>query len=193
MNLSNRLTLSRIAMTFLLMWFLFMHGVAAKITAFVIFILACLTDLLDGWIARRRGEVSDFGKIMDPVADKILVLGVFVAFVELGLVPAWMVIVIVIRESMITSIRLFAIRKKGTVLAAENAGKHKTVSQMVTIFFILLFLIIKESVAGPMPGNKELQNSFGVLILFLMSITVALTLYSGFVYVWQNRKLIRSL
>lgn len=184
MSLSNRLTLSRIGMTFLLMWFLFRPGVEAKIAALVLFLLACLTDFLDGWFARKRGEISDFGKIMDPVADKILVLGVFLSFVELQLVPAWMVIIVIIREAVITGMRFFAIHK-GVVLAAESAGKHKTVSQMATIFFILLFLIIGESTG--------FKSGFREIILFLMSITVIFTLYSGFFYVWHNRKLIKSL
>lgn len=184
MNLSNKLTISRIGMTFLLMWFIFMPFLMAKIAALVLFFLACLTDFLDGWIARRRGEVSDFGKIMDPVADKILVLGIFLSFVELQLIPAWMVVVVIIREIVITGMRFFAMRR-GVVLAAESAGKHKTVFQMVTIFFLLLFLIISE-----FSGFKE---SYRVAILSLMSVTVMLTLYSGISYVWHNRTLIKSL
>lgn len=192
MTVSNRLTLSRIGMTFLLMWFLFIPGVAAKIMALLVFILACFTDFLDGWLARKRREVSDFGKIMDPLADKILVLAVFLSFVELRIVPAWMVMLIIVREFLITGIRLFSIRK-GTVMAAESAGKHKTVSQMVTIFFILVFIIMRESVAGPIQGNAVVHDWFRVNILLLMSITVVLTLYSGLTFVWQNRKLIKSL
>ena len=185
MNLSNKLTLSRIAMTFVMMAFLFGSGVSSKAAALLIFLLACLTDFLDGWVARRRNEISDFGKIMDPVADKILIIGAFLSFVELQLIPAWMVIVVIIREFLITSLRLFAV-KKGMVLAAENAGKHKTVSQMVTVFFILLFLVIRETV-------PKLQDGFKAGILFLMSVTVILTILSGLTYLWQNKKLIRSL
>ena len=192
MNLSNRLTLSRIGMTFLIMLFLFIQGPGAKVIALIIFLLACLTDFLDGQIARKRNEISDFGKIMDPVADKILTLGIFLSFVELQLIPAWMVIMIIIREFLITGMRLFAM-KKGTVLAAESAGKHKTVSQMVTIFFILLFLVVRESGVYFLFWDKQFQDDFRVGILILMSITVALTVCSGFSYVWQNRRLIRSL
>lgn len=192
MNLANRLTLSRIGLTFLLMWFLFMQGITAKVIAIIIFLIACLTDFLDGWVARKKGQVSDFGKVMDPVADKVLVLGVFLSFVELRLIPAWMVIIIMTREFLITAVRLFAI-KKGMVLAAESAGKHKAVSQMVTIFFILLFIIIRESMLASTSRYQEFENSFKAGILFLMCFTLGLTLYSGFIFVWQNRKLIRSL
>ena len=183
MNLSNKLTLSRIGLTFLMMAFLFLPGLVSKGCALIIFLVACLTDFLDGWYARRRNEISDFGKIMDPVADKVLVLGAFLSFVQLQLVPAWMVVLIIIREFVITGMRLFAVRK-GVVLSAEAAGKHKTVSQMVTIFFILLFLVMKE---------LGVQLGFRSGIFVLMSITVVLTLCSGGSYLLHNRKLIRSL
>lgn len=192
MNLSNKLTLSRIVMTFLLMVFLFQNGLWAKLAALVIFILACATDFLDGRIARMRNEITDLGKIMDPVADKILVLGVFLMLVQLQLIGAWMVVIIIIRESLITGFRLFVARR-GAVLAAESAGKHKTVSQMATIFLILIFLVLRESAVVFSFWNQKLENCFQALILVLMSIVVILTLTSGFSFFWQNRKLVRSL
>jgi CDP-diacylglycerol--glycerol-3-phosphate 3-phosphatidyltransferase len=192
MNLSNKLTLSRVGLTFLMMAFIFLDGVIPKICAFIIFLLACLTDFLDGWFARKRKEISDFGKIMDPVADKVLVLGAFLSFVQLQLVPAWMVVLVIIREFLITGMRLFAIRK-GVVLAAESAGKHKTVSQMVTIFFILIFLVIRESAVSFSFWDERFQGGFRSGIFVLMSITVVFTLFSGWSYLWQNRKFIRSL
>jgi CDP-diacylglycerol--glycerol-3-phosphate 3-phosphatidyltransferase len=191
-NLPNVLTLLRVVLTFLLMGLLFIPSLLAKCAVLVFFLLACLTDLLDGHIARRRNQISDFGKIMDPVADKILVIGIFLAFVQMQLVPAWMVFVIIIREFLITALRLFAIRR-GKVLAAESIGKHKTVSQMVTIFFILLFLAVRESGVRFSFWNEEYQNIFKTWIFVLMSLTVVLTLYSGFSYLWQNKKLIQSL
>jgi CDP-diacylglycerol--glycerol-3-phosphate 3-phosphatidyltransferase len=175
-----------------MMIFLFKAGLWAKIIALVIFLLACLTDFLDGWLARRNHEISDFGKILDPVADKILILGTFICFVELQLIPSWMVIVIVIREFLITSVRLFAIRK-GKVLSAENAGKHKTVFQMVAAFFILVFLVVREALAGSSFWNEVVQRNFVFCIFFLMGITLSLTIYSGLSFIWHNRKLIRSL
>lgn len=184
MNVPNKLTVSRIGITFLLIWFLFVPAFFAKLAALVLFLLACLTDFLDGWIARRRGEISDFGKIMDPVADKILVLGIFLSFVELRLIPAWMVIIIIIREVVITGMRFLAIRR-GVVLAAESAGKHKTVFQMMTIFFLLLFLMIEE-----LTGFKDIYK---VITFLFMAITVILTLYSGFLFMWHNKVLLKSL
>lgn len=191
MNLANKLTMARIGMTFLLMWFLFMEGVVAKVITLIIFLAACATDFLDGWVARRRNETSDFGKLMDPIADKILVIGIFLSFVELRLVPAWMVIVIIAREFLITGLRLFAMRK-GVVLAAEKAGKHKTVSQMLTIFVILLVLVFREFLFGGSQTQETFEGGTRTAILLLMSGTVFLTLASGFTYLWQNRKLIKE-
>jgi len=192
MNLPNQLTLSRILMTFLLMGCLFVPGGAAKAMALVLFLLCCLTDYLDGRIARARGLVSDFGKIMDPLADKILVVGVFLAFVELQLVAAWVVALIIAREFLITGLRLFAIRRC-RVLAAETAGKHKTISQMATIFLVLLFLFLR-AVSRELtfwgPGREIL---FQQTIDACMVVTVILTLVSGLLYLWNNRGLIRSL
>ena len=192
MNLSNKLTLARIVMTFVLMAYLFAPGFVAKIVAFVIFILACITDFLDGWLARRNNQITDFGKIMDPVADKVLILGVFLSFVQLQLVPAWMVVVMIVRESLVTGFRL-SVARRGAVLAAENAGKHKTVSQMVTIFFILIFLILREGAVRFSFWNEDFQSSFQSLVLLLMSVAVVLTLYSGLLFLWQNRKLVHTL
>ncbi len=179
-------------MTFILMAFLFQPGVTAKIIALVVFLLACITDFLDGWLARTRNEITDFGKIMDPVADKVLVLGIFLSFVQLQLVPAWMVIIIIIRELLVTGFRLVVVRR-GAVLAAESAGKHKTVSQMATIFFIMLFMILRESAVRFSFWSVEFQEGFQALVLVLMGIAVTLTLYSGLSFLWQNRKLVRSL
>ncbi len=192
MNLPNKLTISRIGMTFFMMGFLFRPGVAAKAVACVLFLAACATDFLDGWIARRRGQISDLGKILDPIADKVLILGALLAFVEMQLVAAWMVTVIIIREFLITGLRFFAARR-GLVLAAESAGKHKTVSQMITIFFVLVFLVARESVASSPGWDQRLEDNFQAVIFFLMGITVALTIFSGLSYLWQNRKLIRTL
>ena len=102
MTIANQLTLSRILLTFFFMSFLFKESFLYRCLALFIFLIASLTDLYDGRIARRREEVSDFGKLMDPIADKILILSALLAFVELQLVPAWMVILILTREFLIT-------------------------------------------------------------------------------------------
>lgn len=191
MNLPNKLTISRIFLTFIFLYLLFRQSIGGKAAALVIFIFAAASDLFDGWIAKRRNMVTDFGKIMDPIADKILVLGAFIAFVKLDLIDVWMVVVIIVRELIITHLRLYALTQK-KVMAAERAGKHKTVSQMVAIFTILCYLLFKEILVGFGIWGAGWERSFSVGIYLLMLATVVLTLISGLSYFWRNRKLIVS-
>ena len=191
MNLPNQLTLLRIAFSFLLIIFLLMPGFGPKLAALIVFILASLTDLWDGRLARRWKLVTDFGVLMDPIADKILVLSAFLAFVQLNLVPAWMVVLIAAREFLVTGLRIFALGK-GHVLPAEAAGKHKTISQMVSISIILLFLVIREA-AAPNAGVGPWVAAGESGIWWLMMLTVILTLTSGGSFLWRHRKLILNL
>ena len=178
MNLPNKITIARILLTFIFMFFLFSRGLAFKMLALVTFLVASASDFLDGYLARKHNMITDFGRLMDPVADKVLVLAAFLAFVELKLVPAWMVVLIISRELIITGVRIMA-STKGSVLAASLAGKHKTVSQIAAIFAILCYLILKE---------------IGVLIpeywiILLMLITVVLTMTSGVFYLIRNKNI----
>ncbi|QAT17302.1 CDP-diacylglycerol--glycerol-3-phosphate 3-phosphatidyltransferase [Candidatus Velamenicoccus archaeovorus] len=192
MNLPNYLTLSRIVLTFVIMAFLFAKNFAMTCAAFLLFLAACATDFLDGWVARKKGLISDFGKIMDPLADKVLVVGLFLTFVQLQLMGAWVVVVIVVREFLITGMRIFALRR-GVVLAAESAGKHKTVSQMGAIICILIFLILRESGSYFSFWNETFESSFRMGIHVMVGLAVFFTVYSGLVYLWRNRHLIRTL
>jgi CDP-diacylglycerol--glycerol-3-phosphate 3-phosphatidyltransferase len=192
MNLANRLTMSRILLTFVFMFFLFCQGLWPKVASLVVFTIAAISDLLDGLIAQRRNMVTDFGRLMDPIADKILVLAAFAAFVQLQLIEAWMFVIIIAREIMITSLRLFALNK-GKVLSAARAGKHKTVVQMGVIFAILGFILFKEIVLRYSTWNPAWEKIFRQGIFFLMLITVGFTLYSGLSYLWENRKIITRL
>ena len=189
MNIANRITMARIVLTFVFMFFLFCHGLWAKAISLVVFMLAALSDFLDGFIANKRNMVTDFGRVMDPIADKILVLAAFSAFVQLQIIEAWMFMIIVSREILITSLRLFALNK-GKVLSAARAGKHKTVSQMLVIFTILGFIVLKESMLTYSTWNPLWEKVFRQGIYVLMLITVGLTLYSGISYLWENRKII---
>jgi len=136
--------------------------------------------------------VTDFGKLMDPIADKILVLAAFAAFVQMQLIEAWMFVIIIAREILITSLRLFALNK-GKVLSASKAGKHKTLSQMIVIFFILGFIVLKEVMLSFFTWNPTWEKLFRQGIYILMFFTVGLTLYSGLSYLWENRKIITKL
>ena len=192
MNLPNKLTVSRIILTFVFMFFLFSKGLTSKSLALVVFIAAALTDLFDGMIAKSRNLITDFGKIMDPIADKILVLAAFLSFIQLQLIPAWCVIVIIGRELIITSLRLFAF-SKGVVIAASKGGKHKTVSQMAAIIIILVSLVFKDVMKAYFFWSPVFDKVIGSIIYLSMLSTVMLTLISGISYIWENRHLFLGL
>jgi len=192
MNIANRLTMLRIVLTFVFMFFLFVHGLWAKVAALTIFIFAALSDYFDGKIAQKRNMITDFGKLMDPIADKILVIAAFAVFVQMQLVEAWMFVLIIFREILITSLRLFALNK-GKVLSASRAGKHKTVSQMGVIFLILGFIVLKETMLTYFTWSPGWEKFFRQGIYALMLLTVGFTLYSGLSYLWENRKVIAKL
>lgn len=188
MNLANKLTISRIILTFVFMLFLFSKGLVFKILALVIFIIASWTDFLDGYLAKKRNEITDFGKFMDPIADKILVVSAFLAFVEMKLIPAWMVVIIVFREFIITGLRLIALAK-GEILEAEIAGKHKTISQIISIYVILFFIIFKASSTSVFEfWSENLEYLLKQTIFYTMLITVFLTIISGISYLARNKR-----
>ncbi|OQX54191.1 MAG: CDP-diacylglycerol--glycerol-3-phosphate 3-phosphatidyltransferase [Candidatus Omnitrophica bacterium 4484_213] len=190
MNLPNILTITRIFLTFLFIFFLLSPRLFDKVLALLIFSLASLTDYYDGKIARRRNLITNFGKIADPIADKILVLAPFLCFVQLKLIPAWMVILIVSREFIITGVRIFAL-SQGQALAADKGGKHKTVSQMSTIFFILLFLIGRSIGERFNLWSVKVEQMSKIFIYILMLIATTLTLSSGISYLWKNKGLLK--
>ncbi len=188
MNLPNKITILRICLTFIFMFFLFSKGVAFKVFALVTFLVAAFTDYLDGYLAKKYNAVTDFGKIMDPIADKILILAAFMAFVEMKLVPAWIVVVIIFRELMITSLRIWAL-KQNEILQAGRGGKQKTVSQMFSILVILIFIIFKETGTRVFDfWNPSFEYWYRQLIFILMLITVTLTVISGVSYIISNKK-----
>lgn len=188
MNLPNKLTISRIFLTFIFMFFLFSKGFAYKTLALLVFTIAAWTDFFDGFLAKTRNEISDFGKFMDPIADKILILAAFLAFVEMKLIPAWMVVAIVFREFIITGLRLAALAK-GEIIEAEMTGKHKTISQMSSIYVILIFIVFRESGTGAFKfWNENWEHSFKNIIFYMMIITTFLTVVSGILCLIKNKR-----
>jgi CDP-diacylglycerol--glycerol-3-phosphate 3-phosphatidyltransferase len=139
--LPNILTVLRIPLAGLFVYFLLQPGLENKILAAVFFSLAVITDFLDGYLARKYKFLSNFGKLMDPIADKVLTLSAFAVFAWMHLFPWWMFAVVCIREVGITVFRLWA-GAQGVVLAAEKSGKWKTALQMMVIIGVLLFLIL---------------------------------------------------
>ena len=145
MNWANRLTLSRLALTVLFVLLLSSSWHYARTAALVIFLIAGLTDFIDGEIARRYGVITNFGKLMDPLVDKIMVAAAFISLVPLKAVPAWAATTIVARDFLITGLRLMA-SAKGRILPAESLGKQKTSWQIVTIIFFSLSCRLRNSI-----------------------------------------------
>lgn len=180
----NVLTVSRIGFAVLLVFLLLQNSLAGNILAVIVFTLASLTDFYDGYLAKKKSTVSDFGKIMDPIADKVLMLSVFFVLVYLGMAALWMVILIAVREILVTLDRLWR-TCRGQVLAAEMAGKIKTVFQIITISLILIYLILEQS-AFAHGWFYQIQKFYLGGINVFMVITVLITLVSGAAY-FQNR------
>jgi CDP-diacylglycerol---glycerol-3-phosphate 3-phosphatidyltransferase len=185
MNIANILTLSRMILALFIVVLLLNNSLWACTMAFILFVVAALTDFCDGYCAKKMGLVSDFGKIMDPIADKVLMIAVFSVLAYLGPVPAWMVLIIAAREILVTISRLKA-RQKGQVLAAESAGKIKTAFQMAAVIVILVFMIAEQS-AYTAGWFYRVQQVWLLIINILMYIVVGLTLFSGIEYYKNNR------
>lgn len=170
MNLPNKLSIARALCIPVITVLLYFPGREFQLIACGLFILASITDFLDGRIARKRGLVTDFGKFIDPLADKLLVLATLIMLVRSGLMEAWVVVLILCRELAVDGLRMIAVTK-GKVIAAGWIGKWKTTCQMVLITVILLF-------------NVSVYEAWPVTVL--MGITVALTLWSAVDYFVRN-------
>lgn len=188
MNLPNKLTLLRLVLTALFVVCLSVSFPGHLAVALGLFLLAVLTDYLDGEIARRWSLVTDFGKLMDPLADKILTASAFICLIPYGVLPAWVVIVIISREFLITGLRLLA-SSKGIVLPAEKLGKHKTAWQMISILYFLGLLAWKQPAVGESWAGSPIWSWLGA---GLITVTVVLTLFSGLAYLWKNRRLLAA-
>jgi CDP-diacylglycerol--glycerol-3-phosphate 3-phosphatidyltransferase len=191
MNVPNKLTLGRLVLTVAFVVVFYSPIPFSETLALTLFVAASITDHYDGKIARRDGLVTDFGILMDPLVDKILVCSAFILFVGKGWMPAWMVVVIVARELVITGLRLLA-ASKNIVLAAEGYGKHKTVSQIVAIIVILV--VASSSQWGSWAQTIFEFPLFGAawsMRLAELSQWVALffTAFSGTIYLLKNRHL----
>jgi CDP-diacylglycerol--glycerol-3-phosphate 3-phosphatidyltransferase len=191
MNLPNKLTISRFLLTVAFLVAIFSEIPYHETLALILFGAGSLTDYFDGKIARRDKLITNFGILMDPLADKILVCSAFIAFVGRGWIPAWMVVVVVARELAITGLRLLA-ASKNVVLAAEGYGKHKTISQIVAILAILVLHSYRQwaGLGEVIFGFHILGRSWVVGFTPLsIWVAVALTFISGWLYLWRNRAL----
>ena len=203
MNLANQLTLSRIVVIpFFLVamtppsfglppgWSIWLHPLALAL-----FIAAAITDYYDGVLARRHGWETNFGVLMDPLADKVLAMAAFVGLVQLDVFPAWMVVLILTREFLITGLRLLA-SAQGRVLSADRWGKNKTISQIVVIIGALIHVVLADWLGrlGLQEqlrlGSLNLLAAYRILVLVVMYVCVILTVLSGWRYFMANRDLI---
>jgi CDP-diacylglycerol--glycerol-3-phosphate 3-phosphatidyltransferase len=205
MNLPNKLTLLRILLVPVLIIALMPEKMTshagvimvARHVALLSFLAAAITDYFDGKIARARGIVTNFGRLMDPLADKLLVSGAFVAFVGLNLFPAWCVIIILSREFIVTGLRTLG-TSHGRVIHADAWGKHKTIWQMVTIALTLAFLAARDTLKytgywDVYLRGRELEWWFHyVVLVILLAVCLVLTILSGTLYVIRNWDLIRD-
>lgn len=193
MNVPNMLTVSRLVMTAIMLALLSLPDAIpfTKSLAFIIFVIAGITDYLDGHLARTVYGVTSFGKLMDPLADKVIICAAFVSFAELGLVPAYIVVIIIAREFLVTGLRLLAI-EKGVLITAGKWGKHKTVWQIVAVVVILLGMAIRHDVfRGADPAFlADYDLAFGYMA-YAIAIGVALiTVASGYLYFAENREVL---
>ncbi len=197
MNLPNKLTLGRIILVPFFVAALLIPFPFHNIAALLLFIAASITDLLDGKIARKRNLITDFGKFADPLADKILVLSALLCFIQLGWCDCAAVIIVLLREFSVTSIRLIA-AAKGEVIAANMWGKVKTVTQMVAIIAILVFRAAYEIILMLLPASVAQDAVFSATLnqcLFwagevLIWISTVFAVISGVIYLVQNKHFI---
>ena len=173
MNLPNKLRLLRILLIAVFIITMIFDFSNHYLISCLIFIIASITDALDGHIARKNNLVTDFGKFMDPLADKLLVCSAMICFIELEKLPAWVVIIIIGREFIISGFRLIA-AENGIVIAANYWGKFKTVSQMIMIILLLI----------------DLGGVFDILEQIFIWLSLALTVISLITYIWQNRSVL---
>jgi CDP-diacylglycerol--glycerol-3-phosphate 3-phosphatidyltransferase len=178
MTLSNILTTLRIVLSFLFVFMLFKGGMYFYTFALVVFVIAGFTDFFDGYFARMRNEHTLYGKIMDPIADKVLVLFAFGSFSYLEMVPWWIFWVIFLREILVTIIRIGFFHGNGKVLESSFKGKQKTFFQAVSILLIMIALIINEHFkSGYYP--YEVMRVYNVVVSLSLGVTVGLTILSA--------------
>lgn len=200
MNLPNKLTVIRILLVPVIVIIPFLNikgelfGIETEFLIInLIFILASITDKLDGYIARSRNLVTNFGKFLDPIADKILVLAAMLILVEKQLLPAWIPIIILTREFVVSAYRLIAVEQGGRVIPASNWGKLKTVTQMIAI--VLAFININGTniffgfINGSLVGVELVIN---IITSFMMIISVISTIFSGWDYIKGGKELFKD-
>ena len=203
MNLPNKITVVRICLVPIFMIVLFLPFKEANLVGLIIFILASLTDSLDGHIARSKNLVTNFGKFLDPLADKLLVSAALIALVGMHKIPSWFATIVIAREFMVTGIRLLA-NGEGRVIAASIWGKIKTITQIIAISLLLLdwtsplasdssdvFMIGKLKNLITTFSDAPLANSIGILAVVMIIVSIIITIFSGVDYLVKNKDVLK--
>lgn len=192
MNLANKLTLLRIFLVPFFLIFITIRSIPyGKAIAIVIFVIASITDKLDGYIARSRNQITRFGKFMDPLADKLLVTAALISLVEFHIVPAWAAMIIIAREFAVTGLRSIA-AAEGLVIAASKWGKAKTVTQIIAIIFALINLNYRHMPLGIIKQITNHPNILSKITNYSMAIAVIITVISGVDYFVKNKEVMRA-
>ena len=197
MNLANKLTIFRIILVFIILIIPFFNIqgdiLGIPITFFiidVIFIIASITDKLDGYISRSRNQITTFGKFLDPFADKILVFISMMLLIEFGKIPSWIPAIIIMREFIVSGYRLIAVEKKGKVIAASVWGKLKTVTQMIAI---MLAFIDKNPFGAILTMQLTgMEFAINLIVTLMMIICVIATVFSGWDYIKSGKDLLKD-
>lgn len=197
MNLPNKLTVFRIILVPIMVILSFFNiqgsflGIPTTMWILdLIFIIASITDKLDGYLARKNKQVTNFGKFLDPIADKILVVAAMIMFVEMGRLPAWIPIIVIFREFAVSGYRLIAVQSEGKVVAANIWGKLKTVTQMLAI--ILMFLDNNAYGAIFKGGLTGWAFGLNLVTTILMTVSVIATIFSGYEYLKGGKDLLKD-
>ncbi len=193
MVLPNQLTILRIILTPVFLALFLSESPLLKQISLAVFIIAALTDWYDGWLARKFNYITNWGKFWDPLADKILTSSAFLGFAALKLIPLWMVIIILVRDFSVTTLRAYA-DYKGKSIPASYYAKWKTFLQMTFLYYLLIMYVGKLS-PQIFPANKEIFDMLldGKFIYFFMLFITAITFHSGITYLYSNRILILGL
>ena len=200
MNLPNKLTLFRIILVPIMVIVSFFDipgsflGISTTMWIMeLIFIIASITDKLDGYLARKNNQVTNFGKFLDPIADKILVVAAMILFVEMGRLPAWIPIIVIFREFAVSGYRLIAVQNSGKVIAANIWGKLKNVTQMIAIILMFLttqpyFAFVNSALTYMTTGDFVMN----ILASIFMTISVIATIFSGYEYLKGGKDLLKD-
>ncbi len=192
MNLPNKLTILRIILVPIMVIIPYFGIPNALIIADIIFIIASITDKLDGTIARKNNQVTNFGKFLDPIADKILVLAAMIMLVEYGKIPGWIPIIILFREFVVSGYRLIAAEKSGQVIAASVWGKLKTVTQMIAIIAMFIDKYSFGYFVKNIPSMTPIEIALNIFTTVMMIVCVISTIFSGYEYLKNGKDLLKD-